>query len=205
MAATEHGRRYTHGMPSVTILAGPNGAGKTSVSRSVVHDLLAVRTYVNVEQIARGLAGFAPESVMAPAERIKLDALARLAQKRVDIGFETTLAGLDFSAYLGELRDNGYPIRLAYVWLASADLSVERVRHRVDSGGQTVDEPLIRERYERSLENLFRIYLPVVDEWRVYDNSSPNGASIVAESGRAAPTIIHQMAIWDVMQRKAGR
>jgi predicted ABC-type ATPase len=191
-------------MPYVVILAGPNGAGKSTMARAVAADLLAVRRFVNAEEIARGLAGFAPESAMPRAEEIKLAVLADLVEKRIDFGFETTLAGCDFLSFLQDLRQTDYRVSLVYAWLTSADLAVQRVERRSHLGGQAVDESLVRERYQRSLENLFRVYLPAVDDWRVYDNSGLEGSRIVAEGHGPIATVIHEESIWDEMRRRAG-
>lgn len=49
--------------PKVVILAGPNGAGKTTASKWVLQGPMSVPHFVNADTIARGLSGFAPESV----------------------------------------------------------------------------------------------------------------------------------------------
>ena len=53
-----------------------------------------------------------------------------------------------------------------FLWLPSADLAVERVKDRVRWGGHNVSEATVCRRYERGLENFFRLYKPV----------APNGA-----------------------------
>ena len=55
--------------------------------------------------------------------------------------------------------------------LPSVDLAVERVKDRVRWGGHNVSEATVRRRYERGLENFFRLYKPVATQWCVYDNT----------------------------------
>jgi predicted ABC-type ATPase len=190
-------------MPSITILAGPNGAGKSTIARAVLADLLAVRRVVNAEEIARGLAGFAPETMMERAEQIKLEWIAKLVQRREVFAVETTLAGVDFTSLLRQLRTDGYQIRIIYVWIESADLAVRRVRHRSGLGGQHVDESLVRERYERSLRSFFTQYRVLADDWRVYDNSCPRGGRLVAEGHGREARIVHDLRIWEQIEQRA--
>ena len=38
-------------------------------------------------------------------------------------------------------------------------------------GGHNVPPEDVRRRYDRSLHNLFDLYIPLVDEWQLFDNS----------------------------------
>lgn len=178
------------------MLGGPNGAGKSTVAPEVVGAHLGIVSFVNADVIARGLAGFAPQAADLAAGRLMLARLRELSSVRRDFAFETTLASRTFGPWLRRLRAGGYEVHLYYVWLRSADLAVERVRRRFESGGHNVPEPDVRRRYARSAANFFRIYRPVADTWRVYDNSEPYGAIIIAHGGSArADTIVNEQ-IW---------
>jgi hypothetical protein len=56
------------------------------------------------------------------------------------------------------------------VALATVDLNIARVRTRVEAGGHDVPEAKIRERWQRSHDNLVSL-LPLLDELLVFDNS----------------------------------
>src|SRR3954447_20502327 len=142
-------------MPNVVILAGPNGAGKSTAAPVVVRDLMALGAFVNADDLARGLAGFAPETVDRQAGRLMPERLRELASQRADFAFETTLASRTFSPFLQQRIAAGYRVRLVYVWLNDPDLCVSRVAARYRSGGHTVDEEIIRRRYQRSVNNFF--------------------------------------------------
>ena len=60
--------------PRVLVLAGPNGAGKTTVSRALIRDQFGIRTFVNADTIAQGLAGFIPDAAAIAAGRLMLEA-----------------------------------------------------------------------------------------------------------------------------------
>ena len=47
-----------------------------------------------------------------------------------------------------------------------------RVAKRVSQGGHNIPTDVILRRYEAGLNNLFQLYMPVVDYWSLYDNSS---------------------------------
>lgn len=196
---------YTTAMPSVVILAGPNGAGKSTAAPVVVRDLMAVGAFVNADVIARGLAGFDPDTVDRQAGRVMLERLRELAAQRADFAFETTLASRTFAPFLQQLIADVYRVRLVYVWLNSPDLCVSRVAARFRSGGHSVDEEIIRRRYDRSLRNFFALYQPLAVDWRVYDNSGDDGAEIVAEGHHTEVASIHVPSAWDEMLRRVRR
>jgi predicted ABC-type ATPase len=81
-------------------------------------------------------------------------------------------------------------VSLVFVWIPSADLAVERVVARVRSGGHFIPEATVRRRYRVGLRSFFEVYQPLVDSWRLYDNSVPAGAVLIAQ-GR-----VKQSQIW---------
>ncbi|MCB9878259.1 MAG: hypothetical protein H6835_11735 [Planctomycetes bacterium] len=86
--------------PRVCVLAGPNGAGKTTVARPLVRDELGIRTFVNADVIAQGLAGFDASAKAVAAGRLMLAQLQQLATDRADFAFETTLSARSFLPWL---------------------------------------------------------------------------------------------------------
>ena len=65
----------------------------------------------------------------------------------------------------------GYKITLLFFWLQTIELAKERVRSRVLEGGHNIPVDVIERRYKRGIENLFKIYLDIVDVALIYDNS----------------------------------
>jgi predicted ABC-type ATPase len=86
-------------------------------------------------------------------------------------------------------------VNLIYLWLPSPDLAVARVARRVASGGHSIPEDVIRRRYERGRRNLVNPYLPLCDNWIVYDNSRERN-ELVAESGEGQEVVIYQAEVW---------
>ena len=176
--------------PTVIVLAGINGAGKTTASRSVLANTLAVMTFVNADVIAQGLSGFDPDAAAIRAGQVMLEQLDNLAARRASFAFETTLAARTYAGKLHALRESGYEVRLFYFWLDSVDLAIARVAARVKKGGHHISASTIRQRYGRSLRNLFNLYMPVVTGWKVYDNSAEARIRLVAEGKQNQPHVV---------------
>ena len=68
-------------------------------------------------------------------------------------------------------QQKGYVITLLFFWLQSIELAKERVKARVEEGGHNIEAAIIERRYKRGINNLFQIYLPIVDEAFLFDNS----------------------------------
>lgn len=62
---------------------------------------------------------------------------------------------------------------LHYILIASPSQAVERVFLRVLQGGHDVPEADIRRRFARSRRHLIEDYLPLADEWVLWDNTVP--------------------------------
>jgi hypothetical protein len=128
-------------MPQVVVIAGPNGAGKTIVSKTLLSEILHSKAFVNMDAIAQGLNGLAPDTQAFQAGRLMLQQLDEFANAGEDFAFETTLSGRTFAAWLRKLREEGDQVFLFDSWLNRADLAVERVRLRVQTGGHSIPEP----------------------------------------------------------------
>jgi predicted ABC-type ATPase len=156
------------------IIAGPNGSGKSSAyqnadieafSRSIWiinPDLLAARIQ-DIEGLPLRTAN------LQAVKRIEawLEASIRAHQT---VGVETVLSTDKYRRLVVEAKKHKFEVRLIYVILKSAELSVERVRLRVAKGGHDVPRDKIVERYERSLDQL-PWFLEQADQASIFDNS----------------------------------
>lgn len=186
--------------PVVIVLGGINGAGKTTSSRSLLANTLKVRTFVNADVIAQGLSGFDPDAAALRAGRIMLEQLNELASERANFAFETTLSGRAYAELLRQIRHSGYEVHLFYFWLDSVDTAIARVAARVSKGGHDIPETTIRRRYRRSIKNLFELYIPTSDVWRVYDNSTAASTILVAEGELGFKDTVHVAETWTQMK-----
>lgn len=188
--------------PHLIVIAGPNGAGKSTTAPSLLKGTLKVTEFVNADVIAQGLSGFQPEGAVLHAGRVMLERIHYLAKKRVDFAFETTLASRTFVQWITELRKKSYDFHLVFLWLPNEDFAVARVAERVRMGGHNVPEKTIRRRYHVGIKNFFRLYKPLADFWRVYDNSEPAGPRLIASGSQSDPDNIKDIEIWNMFMGK---
>ena len=172
------------------IIGGPNGAGKTTASYSVLPKILECREFVNADEIARGLSPFNPESVVIEAGRLMLSRIAELLRRNEGFSIETTLATRSYFRLIEQAHRQGYDVTLLYFWLRTPEQAIERVAERVSKGGHNIPSDVIRRRYQEGIDNLFHIYMPIVDTW-VLVNNSMTPRSIVATGGRNQQTEIN--------------
>jgi predicted ABC-type ATPase len=187
----------------VVVIAGPNGAGKSTLAPELVRDAFHVRTFVNADEIARGLSGFAPGRAAIAAGHIMVDRMWELIDARSDFAFETTLAGRGTERVVQRCRASAYDIHLVYLWLASAEIAHARVRARVETGGHDVPEAVIRRRLRRGLHAFVHRLRPLVTRWRVYDANGGGVQPIVAEGeGRDTPRVMAPES-WALLLRQS--
>lgn len=172
------------------IIAGCNGAGKTTASFTILPEILNCKEFVNADEIARGLSPFQPEKVAFEAGRIMLRRIDELLERGETFAFETTLATKSYHTTVEEAKANGYVVTLLFFWLDSVQLAIDRVAERVRNGGHNIETEVIRRRYVRGLQNLFDIYLPIVSEATIFDNSLGAPTLIAHKSTGSAITIV---------------
>ena len=158
-------------MPNLYVISRCNGAGKTTASYSVLPDMLDCKEFVNADEIAKGLSPFQPDKVAIEAGRIMLSRINELLKQKEDFAFETTLSARTYRQLIKKAQLEGYFVTLVYFWLNSVELAIQRVRTRVLAGGHSIPEETIRRRYRKGIENLSKIYLPICNNWMIYDNS----------------------------------
>ena len=94
----------------------------------------------------------------------------------------------------------GYRFNLLFFWLSDVDLAISRVAERVRRGGHHIPEPVIRRRYRAGLVNLQSLYLPIADQWKVYDNSRSGSPVLVASGEKSGIIRIYERKTWDEIQ-----
>ena len=100
-----------------------------------------------------------------------LKRLRDLAAAKVSFAFESTLSSRTFALFLNRCKAQGYKVQIFYIALPSAELAVNRVALRVKLGGHNIPQVDIERRFQRSLHNLYTLYLPLADRWTVLDNA----------------------------------
>ena len=153
------------------IISGCNGAGKTTASYTVLPEVLDCKEFVNADEIARGLSPFNPESVAIEAGRLMLQRIEDLLAKDETFSIETTLATKSYINLVRRAQAKGYRVNILFFWLRTPELAMQRVAERVANGGHNIPEDIIRRRYTAGITNLFKLFIPIVDYWAIYDNT----------------------------------
>ncbi|MCM1310631.1 MAG: zeta toxin family protein [Bacteroides sp.] len=166
--------------PSLYIIAGCNGAGKTTASFTILPEILQCREFVNADEIARGISPFNPEAVAVQAGRLMLERIDELLVERKTFAIETTLATRSYRNLVDRAHRSGYRVALLFFWLPTVDLAKERVGLRVAAGGHNIPVDVIERRYINGINNLFKIFMPIVDVLLIYDNE--NSTDLVASN-----------------------
>jgi predicted ABC-type ATPase len=158
--------------PVLYVLAGVNGAGKSSIGESEFRSQGS--PVFNPDTIAQQIRLLHPDISLtlanAHAWQIGKSLLEQAIAGGRDYRFETTLGGRTIAQLLEKAARSGHRLRIWFCGLASPELHLRRVQSRVALGGHDIPEGKIRERWNRSRENLVRL-LPLIDHLRVYDNS----------------------------------
>jgi predicted ABC-type ATPase len=182
-------------MPRIFVIGGPNGAGKTTVAGGLLPEILECDEYVNADAIATALSPFESDRAAFKAGRVMLEVIHDLAARRKDFAFETTMASRTFAPFLRRCRARGYEINLLFLWLNSIALAERRVAKRVRGGGHGIPRKVIRRRYGAGIRNFLKLYVPLADNWFVYDNSGRH-PGLVAQSEAGGKIRLHDAKIW---------
>jgi predicted ABC-type ATPase len=189
--------------PVLCILGGCNGAGKTTLARELLPRLGLMR-FLNADEMARGLSPLDPTLSAFRAGRLLLEEARSLIAAKASFAIESTLSGKAQVALIREAKARGYRILLHYIVIGSATQAVARVALRVKLGGHHVPEDDVRRRFDRSRRHFLEDYLPLADEWVLWDNAEPPHRRI-ADSGANTIDQLHAMLTSNILQEAPPR
>jgi predicted ABC-type ATPase len=129
--------------------------------------------FLNADEIARGLSPLDPTLSAFKAGRLLLEEARSLMQAKASFAIESTLSGKTYVALIREAKALGYRFLLHYIVIGSGEQAVGRVALRVRLGGHHVPEEDVLRRFDRSRRHFIEDYLPLADEWGLWDNASP--------------------------------
>lgn len=156
-------------MKTYTIIAGANGVGKTSLYQILKnYDDLGER--INVDEIVSLSGSWMDKLLQIKAARTALSMSHKFIASGTTFHQETTLPGRVIQKQIKNAKANGFTVRLYYVGVESAEVSLKRVAKRVNKGGHGIDEATLRKRFESMPKALGEI-LPLCDTASFYDNT----------------------------------
>lgn len=168
--------------PKCYIIAGPNGAGKTTFAMKYLPKIAGCMSFVNADEIARGLSPLNMNAALLQASKIFLNAIESHIARKEDFAFETTLSGRTYLQRIKDWRKEGWHVELFYLYLPNPESSAMRVEFRVKQGGHDIPQDAILRRYPRSVANLFE-YAEICDNVTCYDNSESIPKLIFSQHG----------------------
>jgi predicted ABC-type ATPase len=186
-------------MPNLYIIAGCNGAGKTTASITILPEILNCDQFVNADYIAYGLSPFNVESVAIEAGRIMLHRIDELLTLGEDFAIETTLSTRSYVSLVHKAKALGYKVSLIYIWLNSPELAIRRVAKRVEKGGHNIPADVIKRRYYKGLNNLFKLFMPICDFWHIADNSYGELTTIAHQEFES---VIENNELWALINKQ---
>ena len=156
-------------MSNYTVFAGVNGAGKSTLYSTYkdLHD----EKRVNCDEIVTELGGdWRNNEDQFRAGKVAIKRIENYLSNGISFNQETTLASKVTIRYAERAKELGYTTELHFVYVESADVSIDRVNIRVRNGGHGIPEDVIRRRYLKSIANL-KEAIKMFDIVYVYDNT----------------------------------
>lgn len=181
------------GARTLILVVGPNGAGKTLFAgRFAAESRLE---FVNADLIAAERWPGEEESRSYQAAAVAADRRSELISTGRSFIAETVFSHPSKVDFVRAALDSGYTVGMHAVMVPET-LAVSRVRTRVRSGGHSVPEEKIRDRYRR-LWGLVAEAAGMCDEAFFYDNTSArNPFRLVAEFDPGVPVGILVWPDW---------
>ena len=154
--------------PYLIVVAGPNGSGKTTFAKSNLQEFIDRNVFLNADEIAREDNPGDVEAAAMDAGRKALERRKSLIERGDSLCVETTLAGNSIRRFMQEAKQQGYVVRLIFLFTTSPEVNEARVMQRVMKGGHNIPVDDIRRRHGRGLKNLADCW-SACDEGVIYD------------------------------------
>ena len=147
---------------------------------------------------------FNPENVAIEAGRLMHSKIKELLARNVDFAIETTLATRSYFHLIEKAHQLSYKVTLLFLWLRLPEQAMERVAERVSKGGHNIPRDTIEKRYFKGIDNLFHIYMPIVDTW-ILVNNSETPRSVVALGGINQELVIKNSSVFNKIEEHVKR
>jgi len=176
------------------IIAGPNGSGKTTLAKELIKEENIA--FLNADETAAELC----DNIGIYAGRVVLDRLESCFKSKNSMVLESTISGNYHKRIIERAKRDRYEIILVYVFLASVEQNLARIKQRVKLGGHNVPEIDVKRRYKRSLRNFWGIQKNV-SQWELYYNGE-NSYELVARGSREILEIMDD-ALYNKFKKEA--
>ena len=157
--------------PLYLVFAGVNGAGKSTLYRSGIWHSCAGGCAGSLGRVNPDEIALARGCGPVEAGKIALAQIAEYFDAGASFCQETTLCGRSAANNIHKARELGYRVVVLYVGLASPELAIERIKHRVSVGGHDIHPDTVRRRYDASIVALSKV-VHECDEAVLFDNTT---------------------------------
>jgi len=151
------------------IIAGPNGSGKTTFAKSFLKEYKY--EFLNADEISRELSENGKSSGNISSGKEYFKRIEKLKAKNKSIVLESTLSGLFLKKMITDFKKRNYLITIIFVYLNTPDISIDRIKVRVSKGGHHVPDADVKRRFERGINNFWKIYRLQCEHWILVNNS----------------------------------
>lgn len=147
--------------PMALVYAGPNGSGKSTFRQYME----VAGPYISSDEIMRATLCTDIEAA-AKSTELRTQAI----HNHADFTFEMVMTTERNMRILHEARENGYFIRCIYVLTKDPKINTERIKNRLQLGGNDLSEEVVCERYERALRQIPQL-IALSDSIHIFDNT----------------------------------
>ena len=159
----------TSNIKELIVIAGANGSGKTTFA--INYTAQNKLTFKNADIIAKEINPSNNTGGELAAGKIFFRKVDELIKSGQSFAIESTLSGLYLKKLLNYAKNQGYNIKLIYIFLDNPSVCIERIKERVLKGGHHIPDKDVIRRYFRSKNNFWNIYRNIVDKWYLIYNS----------------------------------
>ncbi len=161
--------------PCYVVFAGVNGAGKSTFYHSGLwrHKSMArSMARINPDEIVREMGGDCRSGAdQLKAAKEAYHRMQALLEQHRSFNQETTLTGRTSIRAIKDAHKRGYRVIMYYIGLNTPEKALERIAHRVETGGHPIAEETVRRRYRASLRNL-SLAIDFCDDVLAFDNTT---------------------------------
>ena len=181
------------------VLCGPNGAGKSTFYENFLKNdpFFKKAEFLNLDNEAAELAGTHGDVnlVMLEAGRNIRERLHEKMRKHESFIYETTGAGRTHLRLIAHAQEEGFKVVSVFIGLSSAQLSLLRVKGRVENGGHDVPVEDIERRFPNIMKN-FPEMLKLSDFSVAFDNSKKSPYELIFMMDERKLMVFHSYPRW---------
>ena len=156
--------------PRAFIVAGANGVGKTTLAGEFLKRF-HVR-FLNVDDIVRETSDGSNDRVShIGAGRLFFRELEKEIRSHASFALESTLSGRYLVRIIRSIQEKEYKVSIIYFFVDTPEISINRIKIRVEKGGHYVPDKDVIRRFFRSRKNFWLVYRNIADNWSLWYNS----------------------------------